>query len=62
MRLSFFKHTLTLRLISVSILAKMTDTWQNEVGTIKVNDRGMRLAQRDGLGETLLEGQVSLDG
>lgn len=37
----------------------MTDTWQNEVGNIKVNDRGMRVAQRDGQEELLLEGQVN---
>lgn len=37
----------------------MTGTWQNEVGNIKVNDRGMRVAQRDGQEELLLEGQVS---
>ena len=38
--------------------SKMTDTWQNEIGNIKVNDRGMRVAQRDGQEELLLEGQV----
>lgn len=37
----------------------MTDTWQNEFGNIKVNDRGMRVAQRDGEEELLLEGQAS---
>lgn len=42
-------------------IAQMTDTWQNEVGNIKVNDRGMRVAQRDGQEELLLEGQVSVD-
>lgn len=36
----------------------MSDTWQNEFGNIKVNDRGMRVAQRDGQEELLLEGQV----
>ncbi|CAN0023811.1 unnamed protein product [Ectocarpus sp. 12 AP-2014] len=39
----------------------MTDTWQNEFGNIKVNDRGMRVAQRDGQEELLLEGQVVPD-
>lgn len=38
----------------------MTDTWQNEIGNIKVNDRGMRVAQRDGQEELLLEGQVGV--
>lgn len=38
---------------------QMTDTWQNEVGNIKVNDRGMRVSQRDGQEELLLEGQAS---
>lgn len=41
---------------------QMTDTWQNEVGNIKVNDRGMRVAQRDGQEELLLEGQVCACG
>ena len=41
-----------------TIFTQMTDTWQNEVGNIKVNDRGMRVAQRDGQEEMLLEGQV----
>lgn len=39
---------------------QMSDTWQNEIGNIKVNDRGMRVAQRDGQEELLLEGQASV--
>ncbi len=41
---------------------QMTDTWQNEYGNIKVNDRGMRVAHRDGQEELLLEGQVCVRG